>query len=423
MDTVPYCAFCLRANPPNVEFYKHVVGCSTELRHSFQSMLGYDFQLANFSICKPCWKLMQLVQDFRLRCFKANTLVERIGQGLQSEDGWFSVKNLATIESVRMAIKDQVQQIGRVDLEELRTTEAAVANDLTRERKGDLVLTIELGEVKIESDAATARDVAMVSAMDSSKDDDGERNSPFSRTSLDVQECIKCNRLFGNSRAVKLHLLACDGQSDTSRFVTCQICSATFRHKEQLQVHLNVHESKTPYKCDCCKKAFACPKTRNIHQASCNKYILNCKHCDAQLPNNQRLVEHYRREHPGEQRHKCSQCDMRFTHRLTLLQHERRKHTAKLIEHTCPECGKRFARERDLRSHIKYHQTRPHHCEICELRFMSKTVLLDHVVKCHSEKSAEEGSNGVTEHERTVDKLKAMLARRSEQKAEDAATD
>ncbi|XP_039439549.1 zinc finger protein 888-like [Culex pipiens pallens] len=366
MDTVPYCAFCLRANPPNVEFYKHVVGCSTELRHSFQSMLGYDFQLANFSICKPCWKLMQLVQDFRLRCFKANTLVERIGQGLQSEDGWFSVKNLATIESVRMAIKDQVQQIGRVDLEELRTTEAAVDNDLTRERKGDLVLTIELGEVKIESDAEIARDVAMVSAMDSSKDDD-----------------------------------------------------ATFRHKEQLQVHLNVHESKTPYKCDCCKKAFACPKTRNIHQASCNKYILNCKHCDAQLPNNQRLVEHYRREHPGEQRHKCSQCDMRFTHRLTLLQHERRKHTAKLIEHTCPECGKQFSRERDLRSHIKYHQTRPHHCEICELRFMSKTVLLDHVVKCHPEKSAKEGSNGVTEHERTVDKLKAMLARRSEQKAED----
>lgn len=234
----PFCAFCLRTNPANVDFFKHVVGSTVELRQSFQSMLGYNFPLENFSICNPCWKLMQLVQDFRTRCFKANSLVERIGQGLSSEDDWFSAKNLATIESVRMVIKDQMQQIGRVDVtwDEFRATD----HDMNLEQKEDLVSTIDVGEVKIEAETEAGRDSSEEVSSYSSNE-----NEPLSeQISLDVQNCNKCNRLFVNERALRVHLQKCTGKSVAGRLKTCHICSASFVLKSQLHAHLNIHEGK-----------------------------------------------------------------------------------------------------------------------------------------------------------------------------------
>lgn len=234
----PFCAFCLRASPANVEFFKHVVGSTVELRQSFQAMLGYNFLLANFSICNPCWKLMQLVQDFRTRCFKANSLVERIGQGLSSEDDWFSAKNLATIESVRMVIKDQMQQIGRVDVtwDEFQSTEY----DMNVAQKEDLVSTIDVGEVKIEIETESGRDSSEeVSSCTSNE------NEPLSeQISLDVQNCNKCKRLFVNERALRVHLQKCTGKQVAGRLKTCHICSASFVLKSQLHAHLNIHEGK-----------------------------------------------------------------------------------------------------------------------------------------------------------------------------------
>ncbi|KAL1400545.1 hypothetical protein pipiens_007335 [Culex pipiens pipiens] len=281
----PFCAFCLRTSPANVDFFKHVVGSTVELRQSFQSMLGYNFPLENFSICNPCWKLMQLVQDFRTRCFKANSLVERIGQGLSSEDDWFSAKNLATIESVRMVIKDQMQQIGRVDVtwDEFRATD----HDMNVEQKEDL------------------------------------------------QKCVK-------------------------QIQSCTICKET-------------------------------------------------------LPNNKQLMDHYRRVHPGEQRHKCSQCELRFTAKFTRQQHERRHHPECLTEHICPECGKRFSREGDLKYHIKYHRLeRPHQCEICQKRVTSPKALQEHVARMHPELATEQSLRRVAQMQRATDKWKAQYSKKDE---------
>ncbi|KAL9704966.1 hypothetical protein quinque_008484 [Culex quinquefasciatus] len=302
----PFCAFCLRASPANVEFFKHVVGSTVELRQSFQAMLGYNFLLANFSICNPCWKLMQLVQDFRTRCFKANSLVERIGQGLSSEDDWFSVKNLATIESVRMVIKDQMQQIGRVDVtwDEFQSTEY----DMNVAQKEDL---------KFHHIIATAA------------------------------------------------------------------------------------------------KAFVCPKTCAKHQQKCVKQIQSCTICKEKLPNNKQLMDHYRRVHPGEQRHKCFQCELRFTAKFTRQQHERRHHPECLTEHICPECGKRFSREGDLKYHIKYHRLeRPHQCEICQKRVTSPKALQEHVARMHPELATEQSLRRVAQMQRATDKRKAQYSKK-----------
>lgn len=105
-----FCSFCLRARHPNKEFFND--GSSDKLQ--LQHLLGYDFRLENYFICKPCWKMSQLLQDFRLRCVKAYSLMERVGQGLKAEDDWFSERNLTAIESFRMVIKDQLQEIEKL---------------------------------------------------------------------------------------------------------------------------------------------------------------------------------------------------------------------------------------------------------------------------------------------------------------------
>lgn len=120
LSSEPFCTFCLRASPPNVQLYKYITGGFVELRLSFESILGYEFQLDSFAICKPCWSLAQLFQDFRTRCQRANGLLERIGHGLRGEgdDGWFGEQNLATIEGIQKVIQDQLAQIERVDAKE-----------------------------------------------------------------------------------------------------------------------------------------------------------------------------------------------------------------------------------------------------------------------------------------------------------------
>ncbi|XP_039439550.1 zinc finger and BTB domain-containing protein 47-like [Culex pipiens pallens] len=233
---VPFCAFCLRANSPNVEFYKHVVGSTTELRNSLQSMLGFDFQLANFSICKPCWKLMQLVQDFRLRCFKANMLVERIGQGIQSEDGWFSMKNLAIIESVRMMIKDQVQQIGIE--EELRATDVPDNQNLDQDMEGELVSTIEcnLCDEKLFTEERLAEHYDLVHP--------NQKKYP----------CKLCSTEFSNEPCLKTHMQTKHGATGPKTF-PCPICGKQFTVKYNIRPHIEkVHGGERNFQCEICKK-------------------------------------------------------------------------------------------------------------------------------------------------------------------------
>ncbi|KAL1404099.1 hypothetical protein pipiens_019067 [Culex pipiens pipiens] len=228
---VPFCAFCLHANPPNVEFYKHVVGSTVELRNSLQSMLGFDFQLANFSICKPCWKLMQLVQDFRLRCFKANMLVERIGQGIQSEDGWFSMKNLAIIESVRMMIKDQVQQIGIE--EELRATayrKAHEAKCAKNERQCNLC------DEKLFTEERLAEHYKLVHP--------NQKKYP----------CKLCSTEFSNEPCLKTHMQTKHGATGPKTF-PCPICGKQFTVKYNIRPHIEkVHGGVRNFQCEICKK-------------------------------------------------------------------------------------------------------------------------------------------------------------------------
>lgn len=357
---------------------------------------------------------MQLIQDFRLRCFKANGLAERVDEGLRSEDDWFSVKNLATIEAVRMVIKDQVQQVDRTEVSSDREV---------KEDRGELVLTIEVGEVKIELEVADkdepmATEIEPVEAEedsnvaeDSAEDDASDASK--SPTTMIPHQCLKCDRVFCNSRAIKLHSLKCVEQPVTGILFTCYICSASFRNRAPYLVHLNNHGGKTPNKCLFCNRAFACPKTCKTHEYNCGKYMVDCTLCHKSLPNNQQLMDHYRKVHPGERMHQCSQCDERFTARYSLNMHVSRQHEKHLNTFSCSVCDKTFARERELRWHLKCHSRQmPNPCEFCDERFCSKELLVTHVARVHPVFASDEDLQELANKQKVMDKVKTMLMKR-----------
>lgn len=407
-----FCAFCLQASPPKVEFYKYVTGGFVELPLSFQSILGYDFQLDSFAICKPCWSLVQLFQDFRARCQKATSLVEQIGgHGLKSDgyDDWFGEKNLEIIESLQMVIQDQLAQIEKfdvpsgevgmiktepleIDVEQVYYDEVK-AEESSQQNKDVPAPAFHMVEIKVDNDydedEATEPMNEVVEEMEptvqqeiKAEDDYNEdeatesmneepeevrqtvkttpEHSNEKSSEQDEQrngtlvECKKCNRMFGKMKNLKLHLKRCDG-TQPSRLYTCELCKASFLERRLLNTHMNKHEGKTPFPCrKLCKASFISAQIRNRHETTCSKDCRKCTLCEEVLPDHMRLFAHYRQVHPGELRYPCSTCGKRFKRRNALASHERRLHSENRVKSLpCQICGKKFAELDDVKGHIK----------------------------------------------------------------------
>ncbi|XP_038106222.1 zinc finger protein 250-like [Culex quinquefasciatus] len=301
----PFCSFCLRERPQNVEFYKHVIGASEEMRNSLQSMLGYDFNLANFAICKPCWKVIQLIQDFRLRCFKANEVVQRMTKGLSNDvdDGWFSAKNLATIESVRMGVQDQMRHIEKINV----TRRTLLLDDSTEEiedhqssiEEESIESEITIGETKIESS-------------------DDNVVTPVNTES--THQCTICFERLPSLVALSDHLL----KHPTSDSVKCKMF---------------------------CDMRFTSCEARAQHSRVCADRPRTCTVCGMVFPNRDMVRLHCKEAHPDESSFACGTCGKRFRRKGTQLTHERIAHTEYRRIYPCAVCGKMFGYQEQARAH------------------------------------------------------------------------
>lgn len=108
---VSYCSFCLRERPLDGAFYGYNIENCPIIRETMEDIFGPKFKLEKFSICTPCWNMIQLMDGFRTCCFEANRCSERIKSGLKSEDGWYSQDTLQRIEVMHSAIRDQIERI------------------------------------------------------------------------------------------------------------------------------------------------------------------------------------------------------------------------------------------------------------------------------------------------------------------------
>lgn len=351
LSSPQFCALCLRARLPNVEFYNDIDGSSGDLQTSLRTLLGYDFLLENLAICKPCRMIMQLFQDFRQRCVRANKLAERIGQGLENEGDWFSERNLEAVESIRTVIKGQLHEI----------------NKLSEDSCGNmLVIKSEFTQIKTEPiDLDRTDEVAgsyPVSEANWSAEIEDSAGETF-ETNLDINEFkIEPDEAYLNDES---HT---DAEEDelpkpiskrphSTHTYPCPECSMVFNNHRRLASHVIRHAGNRPFICrNNCEKGFPTSMGRRRHERRCGKEVYQCNLCEDKLDSRRGLYDHYNLVHPGEPKHPCSHCDKRFKKKEQLQRHESRIHSGvRARDLACPECGKAFAENGILRIHMRIH--------------------------------------------------------------------
>ncbi|CAG2116393.1 unnamed protein product [Medioppia subpectinata] len=112
-------------------------------------------------------------------------------------------------------------------------------------------------------------------------------------------------------------------------------CGAAYKTKDSLGIHEVKHSKGGQYKCpfEGCDKSFGSDRDLRIHSRSHKTYL--------------KSYNNYACDWEG--------CDRRFTKRDDLLAHVSAAHTNDK-PYQCPDCDKRFAIERLLKSHQRYHR-------------------------------------------------------------------
>ncbi|EDS31832.1 predicted protein [Culex quinquefasciatus] len=144
----PYCALCLRERPPGGQFYHYssAGANAVEFQQTMQSVAGVELNVEDdFDICTPCWKMIQLMVDFRLCCCKAQDWIGRGhgGRGIKASDEWFYEETGLIIENLRSSIREHVLVI---EGEELGGEDQMQAETISEEEDESLVDQVDVSE-------------------------------------------------------------------------------------------------------------------------------------------------------------------------------------------------------------------------------------------------------------------------------------
>uniref|UniRef100_A0A1Q3EY13 Putative ovo n=1 Tax=Culex tarsalis TaxID=7177 RepID=A0A1Q3EY13_CULTA len=110
-----FCALCIREVPSNGNFFEYNHQNSTEFRDLLGELFGIELRLQHFIVCRTCWKMLQMVGDFRECCFKGQSWMERFPGGTKSDDDWLSDEMTQMIDCLQAAIEDHIERIEQDD--------------------------------------------------------------------------------------------------------------------------------------------------------------------------------------------------------------------------------------------------------------------------------------------------------------------
>ena len=141
---------------------------------------------------------------------------------------------------------------------------------------------------------------------------------------------------------------------------TCTVCGKSFSRNFTYRRHAETHMNIKPWKCDICSKAFG----------------------------DKRYLMKHMRWHTGEDLQHCDDCGRAFSDELALFKHKRVHTSDKSFQCDRNMCQKVFADAHTLKRHIQHvhEQRKTHKCELCNLMFVFKSHLDDHMKRHTGEK-------------------------------------
>jgi len=213
----------------------------------------------------------------------------------------------------------------------------------------------------------------------------------------DNKLCTKCGQTFTKFVAFWYHI--------KEKNTMCPKCSEAFTHQCYYETHMHqVHKHKinsqkafkNPQKiCPYCGDVVTELKEHMIRKGHVVASELHkCPHCDYTHHKEANVKWHVHRKHNPEGIISCPYCGKQ------VKGYNLKKHLAKVrchlseeerkikTEHACPECGKLFANEENVKKHINYYhrEDQKQHCQLCNFTTKYAYNMRMHMKRVHENK-------------------------------------
>ena len=193
-----------------------------------------------------------------------------------------------------------------------------------------------------------------------------------------VRQCGDCGETFENRREYKKHRR----YKHTANSHVCHICGKGFKLNNALQAHLDAHAGIKLHFCEKCGDGFVrfsslCQHRNNLHGPKKSELPFKCHLCPNTFRLQAWLDKHIVQKHKSVEKtvkEDCELCKHSLRTSVNCPLHAGQVRDA----FSCPQCDKVFAKDTNLKVHMKQHQEPKFSCDICHKKFTYKCNMLRH---------------------------------------------
>ena len=177
----------------------------------------------------------------------------------------------------------------------------------------------------------------------------------------------------------------------TKRNFQCNICSKSFKTKQFLKIHQQIHDKK--FQCEICKLKFAIiarlkEHIANIHE---NPRSFECEICNKKFNRKQNLENHQITHDKNRIKpFKCQQCEYAADFKVHLEKHQKfhekldKKIAGFKNPQKCEKCPTVCKNKATLKKHIfNVHPEKLFQCDLCGNYLKTKGILTTHIIDIH----------------------------------------